>query len=64
MLAMMDRIGGGVIKSLSRPGGNVTGTSRSVGLGQGAKRLSRPRDLLPDLSRLAYVFTSCRARVN
>src|SRR5262245_44274888 len=56
MLGVGDPVGGGVIASLARPGGNVTGTARQVGRGQGAKRLGLLRELLPTLSRVAYVF--------
>lgn len=49
-----DPIGGGLVASLSRPGGNVTGLSvQSSELG--SKRLELLRELLPGLQRLAIM---------
>ena len=51
-----DPVGTGIVASLARPGGNITGLS-----GQGAdtagKRVELLRDLLPDLRRLAILAT-------
>ena len=50
----VDPLGGGLVASLARPGGNVTGLSiQSADLA--AKRLQLLRELLPDLRRLAMM---------
>jgi putative tryptophan/tyrosine transport system substrate-binding protein len=50
----VDPLGGGLVASLARPGGNVTGLSiQSADLA--AKRLQLLRELLPGLRRLAMV---------
>jgi ABC-type uncharacterized transport system substrate-binding protein len=50
--AQMDPVGAGVVASLARPGGNVTGLSIQQ-TDTAAKRLQLLRDVLPDLRRLA-----------
>jgi putative tryptophan/tyrosine transport system substrate-binding protein len=45
----------GLIASLARPGGNVTGTSR-IGAESGAKLLQIAKDALPQRSRLAILW--------
>src|SRR4051795_6216422 len=49
-----DPIGAGLVTSLSRPGGNVTGLSLQ-GPDIGSKRLGLMREALPDLRRLAIM---------
>jgi putative ABC transport system substrate-binding protein len=50
----VDPLGGGLVSSLARPGGNVTGLSiQSADLA--AKRLALLRELVPDLRRLAMM---------
>jgi putative ABC transport system substrate-binding protein len=49
-----DPLGAGLVASLSRPGGNVTGLSLQ-GPDIGSKRLGLMREALPDLRRLAIV---------
>jgi putative tryptophan/tyrosine transport system substrate-binding protein len=50
----VDPLGGGLVTSLARPGGNVTGFSiQSADLA--AKRLQLLRELIPDLRRLAMM---------
>jgi putative tryptophan/tyrosine transport system substrate-binding protein len=50
----VDPLGSGLVTSLARPGGNVTGLSiQSADLA--AKRLQLLRELIPDLSRLAMM---------
>ena len=49
-----DPVGGGLVKSLARPGGNVTGLSNQSSEGAG-KRLELLRQILPKLSRLAIL---------
>jgi ABC-type uncharacterized transport system substrate-binding protein len=47
-----DPVGGGLVGSLSRPGGNVTGLSQ-LAADLGGKRVELLRDMIPDLKRLA-----------
>ena len=49
-----DPIGGGLVASLSRPGGNVTGSSNQ-GVDLASKRLELLREVLPRLRRLAIL---------
>jgi putative ABC transport system substrate-binding protein len=49
-----DPIGTGLVASLARPGGNVTGLS-SQARDLGAKRLEHLREVLPNLRRLAFL---------
>lgn len=49
-----DPVGGGLVPSLSRPGGNVTGFSTQVSDLAG-KRLELLREIIPSLSRLAIM---------
>jgi len=50
--AQMDPVGAGVVASLARPGGNVTGLSIQQ-TDTAAKRLQLLREVVPDLRRLA-----------
>jgi putative tryptophan/tyrosine transport system substrate-binding protein len=45
----------GLVQSLAQPGGNITGLSTSVGPDLEAKRLALLREVLPGLSRVAYL---------
>jgi putative ABC transport system substrate-binding protein len=49
-----DPVGAGVVASLARPGGNVTGLS-TLGVDLAAKRLEILRDVFPRLDRLAIM---------
>ena len=49
-----DPLGGGLVASLARPGGNATGLSMQASDAVG-KRLDLLRELLPDLRRLAII---------
>jgi putative ABC transport system substrate-binding protein len=49
-----DPIGTGLVTSLSRPGGNVTGLSQ-LAAELGGKRLELLREVVPDLRRLAIL---------
>jgi len=52
-----DPVGGGLVASLARPGGNVTGQSvQSVDLA--SKRLEFFREMIPHLRRLAILFNA------
>jgi putative ABC transport system substrate-binding protein len=55
-LAGADAVQVGLVKSLSRPGGNVTGiNSMNAGLGLGTKRLGLLRELLPRAMRFGVL---------
>lgn len=47
----------GIVASLARPGGNVTGVTSVVGTLVGTKRLALLRELAPDAVRVAWVVT-------
>ena len=49
-----DPVGSGIVASLARPGGNVTGLS-SQGADLATKRLELLREVLPDMRRLAIL---------
>ena len=50
----VDPLGSGIVASLARPGGNVTGVSMQASE-LASKRIELLRDVLPDLSRLAVI---------
>jgi len=50
-----DPVGQGLVQSLARPGGNVTGLSAGVGVEIAAKRVQILKELAPRLSRVAYL---------
>jgi putative ABC transport system substrate-binding protein len=52
-----DPIKFGLVTSLNRPGGNVTGVSLSLGV-LGAKRLELLRELVPAINRIAFLVNS------
>jgi hypothetical protein len=49
-----DPVGSGLVTSLARPGGNVTGLSTQYADAAG-KRLELPREVIPKLRRLAIM---------
>lgn len=51
-----DPVGSGFVKSLARPGGNITGLSFSVGSTLTPKRLELLRSVVPKVSRVAVLF--------
>jgi putative tryptophan/tyrosine transport system substrate-binding protein len=53
--AMQDPVERGLISSLARPGGNVTGLAITAGL-EAAKRLELLKQTIPSLSRVAIVW--------
>jgi len=57
MAAAGDPVGNGLVQSLARPGGNVTGLAVGVGSEVEVKRLQFLRDMLPGISRIAYLGT-------
>ena len=50
-----DPVGWGLVQSLARPGGNITGLTGWVGPEIDAKRLGLLRAMLPGVSRVAYL---------
>jgi putative ABC transport system substrate-binding protein len=57
MVAVGDPIGTGLVASLARPGGNLTGLS-SITLDTEGKRLELLREVMPRLSHVAVIFNS------
>jgi len=56
MATSFDPVEQGVVQSLARPGGNVTGLALAVGPGIEAKRLQLLKTMLPSVSRVAYLI--------
>src|SRR6266508_6452688 len=54
MLGVADAVGTGLVASLARPGGNITGTTNIMPELAG-KRLDLLREILPKLSRVAFL---------
>jgi putative ABC transport system substrate-binding protein len=54
-----DPVGSGLVMSLARPGGNVTGLSGFAELG--GKRLEILKDVLPNVNRMAVFWTATNA---
>jgi putative ABC transport system substrate-binding protein len=54
-VAVADFVADGLVQSLARPGGNVTGLMIRVGSESEAKRLQLLKELLPSVSRVAYL---------
>ena len=50
-----DPVAGGLVQSLARPGGNITGLTFQVGPEIDAKRLQLLREILPGASRIAFL---------
>ena len=55
MATSRDPVGEGLVQSLARPGGNITGLTVVVGPELEAKRLELLRAMLPGVSRVAYL---------
>jgi ABC-type uncharacterized transport system substrate-binding protein len=55
MIAVRDPVGTGLIASLARPGGNVTGTSGYAGLEIVAKQLELLKEAVPKIRRVAIL---------
>ena len=51
----VDPVADGLVASLARPGGNLTGLTLSVGYGLIGKRIELLKDIKPDLARLAIL---------
>src|SRR5262249_22170415 len=54
--AMGDAVGDGIVPSLARPGGNITGFSISTGAELNGKRLDLLREAVPGLARLGILW--------
>jgi len=57
MVAVGDPVGTGIVPSLSRPGGNITGLT-SIAQELDAKRLELLREVIPNLSHIAVLWNS------
>lgn len=53
--AVADPVGRGLVPSLSRPGGNITGVSHFVGTGVGGKSTQVLKELVPRAARFAFL---------
>jgi putative ABC transport system substrate-binding protein len=56
MASSADPVGAGLVASLARPGGHVTGITQDTGGEQHAKRVELLKDTLPDLSRVGILW--------
>jgi putative tryptophan/tyrosine transport system substrate-binding protein len=56
MIAVRDPVGTGLIASLARPGGNITGVSGYAGLESVAKQLELLSEMAPKTSRVAILW--------
>ena len=56
MAGHSDPVAAGVVASLARPGGNITGLSSTAGLEIYGKRLELLKEVVPKLSRIAFLF--------
>src|SRR5215468_8820288 len=57
MVYVLDPVGAGLVASISRPGGNVTGLSQDVSAEILGKRLALLKELVPRLSRVAVLVS-------
>ena len=61
MIAVRDPVGIGLIASLARPGGNVTGVSGYAGLESVAKQLELLKEIVPKIGRVAILLNPTNA---
>jgi putative ABC transport system substrate-binding protein len=61
MIAVRDPVGTGLIASLARPGGNVTGVSGYAGLESVAKQLALLKETVPKIRRMAILSNPANA---
>lgn len=62
MVAVADPVGEGLVSSLARPGGNITGLSNMMSDVAG-KRLELLREVAPSVSRVAVLFNPANAGI-
>ena len=55
MVAVADPIGAGIVASLSRPGGNITGIT-NIGAELAGKRIEIVKEIVPDTSKVAVLI--------
>jgi putative ABC transport system substrate-binding protein len=55
-----DPVGLGIVASLARPGGNITGVTVDVGEDQWTKRVQLLKEAVPHISRLGFLATRIR----
>ncbi len=60
MLASGDPVRRGLVASLARPGGNITGLTRSTGRSRIPKRMELLKEVVPELSRVGVLWDSRR----
>lgn len=60
MVTTQDPVAGGVIDSLARPGGNITGLTRLT-YDTNGKRLETLKELVPTISRVGFLMTEDRS---
>src|SRR5229473_178667 len=63
MAAGVDPIGAGLVASLARPGGNVTGLATDTGGEILGKRFELLKEILPNLSRVGILFNPDVAQI-
>jgi len=56
MALVLDPVGSGLVESLARPGGNITGLSMMTSLDLSYKRLQMLKELIPELTRVAIMW--------
>jgi putative ABC transport system substrate-binding protein len=56
MALVLDPVGSGFIKSLARPGGNITGLSMMTTVDLNSKRLQLLKEVIPRLTRVAVMW--------
>jgi putative ABC transport system substrate-binding protein len=57
MLNVLDPIGAGLVASLARPGGNITGLASHVSAEMAGKRLALLKEAVPHVTRVAVLMT-------
>ena len=57
MLASVDPVENGLVQSLARPGGNVTGLTVDTGPENLAKQLQLLKEIIPGMTRVAYLVS-------
>src|SRR5262245_5995286 len=56
MALVLDPVGSGFVKSLARPGGNITGLSMMTTVDLNSKRLQLLKEVIPQLTRVAVLW--------